>query len=1040
MYQTLELGLGLNNLAFWIAQLNTVATDVETAENSALLFSGPQFFTALIAGVILAFAFQLLLTNLGVAAGVSLLGGSSSSDHKNDDKDNSGSLGSTIQKISLTLGLGTLISVTIALFLASLLAVRLSLFVSPVSGAIVGLVIWGTYFCLMVWVSSTTVGSLVGSLVNTATSGFQSILGTATAAIGGAAASNQIVSTAEAAASAVRRELTSGLDPNTLRENVEDYLESVRPAQLDIKEIRKDFENILNDPSLQEIADSDSLRNIDRQTFVDLVSNRTDLSRKEVNRIAKQLEGAWNTTVNKLPAKTDPMSELADYIKSAAPQQLLGDDLSQKVDALIAEIKSSSNSQARGPLSQAATTATNSLIGLVMGRSDLSDFNVEKIINQLKELTDEAGTQANKVAEQVKDDDRRLSILRADVENYLLNASPWEMKSEIIERDFRHVIYDQNSDPELLASELRQLNRPYFANLLRQRGLFTQEKIQRLANILESVRLQALGLTEAALEREAQIALFAEVEHYLSTTPPQELTREKIQLNFKPILQDPDASDEQLKARLGQLDRPTFERLLEKRIDLSSEDVMIIISDLEKARDSVLEESQDLQTKAKAKASEQWLKVQSYLRDTGKTELNPQAVERDLKLLLDDPQAGMSAIRSRVDKFDRDTLVQLLTTRNDLSEQEVEDVLDQVEETWNSVKYTPQYLAGKAKKEYEELTTSIASYLRKTGKEELNPAGIKRDLNKLVEEPKAGAQAIRRRLARMDRDTLVQLLNQRDDLTEEQINQTIDEVLSTLRDIAKAPQRLARRTQAKVEDFQSSLTDYLRSTDREELNPDGIKRDVKLLLTNPRFGMESLRDRVSMFDRNTLAAVLSQRNDLSEEDVNRIVDQVMTVRDQAVEKLREIQQQILSVVKSVFGKVRNYLNSLERPELNYEGIRQDVKTLFDDPEAGFDALRDRLSQFDRNTLIAILSSRDDISEADANEIVMQVERTRNRVLQKAERLHMEAQLRLTKMKKEAQHQMEETRKAAAIASWWLFFTALISGLAAAGAGALGVTS
>ncbi|NES64913.1 MAG: MFS transporter, partial [Okeania sp. SIO2D1] len=876
-----------------------------------------------------------------------------------------------------------------------------------------------------------------GSVVNTATSGFQSLVGTATAAIGGATASKQVVATAEAAAAAVRRELSSTLDPSTLRENVEDYLESIRPPELDIKEIRKEFENILNDPSLQKIADSDSIRNIDRQFFVDLVSSRTDLSRQEANRVAKQLEAAWRSTVNKLPEHTDPMAELVDYLKSASPQQLSSNDLSEKVDALIAEKRANSDSQPQNPLSQATSMGFQSLVGLVMGRADLSDLSVEKVINQLQPLKD----QVNEVVDRAKQDNpSQSSLLRADVENYLLNTYSWQMKPDKVERDFRHIIYDENADPELLANDLRQLNESYFEKLLRQRGLFTQEEIQHIVSRLEAVRLQVLALAEAAVEREAQIVLFAEVENYLSTTPPQELTPEKIQVNFKPILEDPDASYEQMKARLSQLDRPTFARLLEKRIDLNREDVAVVVSDLEKARDSAIEESLDIQSKAKGKASEQWLKVQSYLRDTGKDELNPQAIERDLKLLLDDPQAGMSAIKARAEQFDRNTLVQLLTTRNDLSKAQIESTLDQVEETWNSGVYAPQYLAEKAQKEYDNLTTSIASYLRKTGKEELNPAGIKRDLNKLLESPQEGAQAIRRRLARMDRDTLVQLLNQRDDLTEEQINQVIDEVLSTFRDIAKSPQRLARRTQAKIEDFKSSLVDYLRSTDRDELNPDGIQRDINLLMNDPRLGMESLRDRLSHFDRNTLVAALTQRGDISEEDVNHIVDQVMEVRDRIIEQLRSIQEQMLSVVKRIFAKVRDYLNGLERPELNYEGIRQDVRTLFDDPEAGFEALRDRLSQFDRNTLIAILSSRDDISEGDANEIVVQIERTRNRVLQKAERLNMEAQVRLSKIKHEAQRQVEETRKAAAVASWWLFFTALISAIAAAGAGALGVVS
>jgi len=39
--------------------------------------------------------------------------------------------------------------------------------------------------------------------------------------------------------------------------------------------------------------------------------------------------------------------------------------------------------------------------------------------------------------------------------------------------------------------------------------------------------------------------------------------------------------------------------------------------------------------------------------------------------------------------------------------------------------------------------------------EELNPEGIQRDLTRLFENPQEGANALRRRLAQVDRDTLV---------------------------------------------------------------------------------------------------------------------------------------------------------------------------------------------------------------------------------------------------------------------------------------------
>jgi nucleoid DNA-binding protein len=292
----------------------------------------------------------------------------------------------------------------------------------------------------------------------------------------------------------------------------------------------------------------------------------------------------------------------------------------------------------------------------------------------------------------------------------------------------------------------------------------------------------------------------------------------------------------------------------------------------------------------------------------------------------------------------------------------------------------------------------------------------------------------------MDRDTLVQLLAQRRDLSEDEVNRIIDDVQSTLKSIAKTPRRVAIRTQETVQDFQQAIADYLRSTDRAELSPSGIKRDVELLLNDPRAGAESLKERLSHFDRDTLVALLSQRDDISEDDVNQIVDQILAVRDNVMAQLQLVQNKIKSAVDRLLAKIRDYLNSLERPELAYEGIKRDLHILFDDPQAGFIALRDRFSHINRDTLVAVMSSREDISKADAERLILQVERTRDRILQRAERIQNETAMRLESAKKQAYHQVEETRKAAASASWWLFFTALISAIAAAGAGVLGVAS
>ncbi|MBV9385729.1 MAG: MFS transporter [Chroococcidiopsidaceae cyanobacterium CP_BM_ER_R8_30] len=1060
MFQMMGLTSEIHKALFWLAQVPrrpvpfTAPPLTNNPEDASVGVTGPHFWIAWISGVLLAFAIQLVLTNFAAAFGLSFLGRQSDSD---SDSQEVTTFGGTVRKIGVAVGLGTLVSVTFSLAIASYLAVKLSLIYANVFlGAIVGLVIWATYFALLYWFLSRSVGSVVGSVVNTATSGLQAITGTLAAALGAKAASNQVVATAEAAAAAVRRELGSAIDPGSIRESIEDYVKALRPPELDISKIRSEFEKILNTPEVKEIAGSGDLRNINRQKFVDLVSSRTDLSQRDLNRIVDQLESVWRQVVGR-QSQPDRLGELVEYLKSVQPGQLNADQFNQKLDQLIAEVRSSRDTEQR---SDEGTTPgflqqmLNPLIGIVLGRVDLSDLDVEKILtslskarsqlstarSQLSTARDKATEQANTLAGQLGFETEVLpyNTVRADVENYLLNSYSWQMTREKVAQEFSDVLYDPEADPRSVRSQIEQLSKNDFVEILQQRGLFTQARIQEIADQLEAIRQQVLAAVTIAADQETTREVRSSVERYLLMTPKAELTPEGIQQNLKPLLEDSDVDSETLNRRLAQFDNNTIRQILGQRLDITPQEAESIIAEVENTRNRVVFESQALAEQARQKAETLWLNLESYLRNTGKDELNPEGIKRDLQTLLDDPEAGLGAIRARLSRFDRDTLVQLLSQRQDLSEEQVNQVLNQVEEAWNRVRRSPQALAGKAKEQYDQVSAAISDYLRNTGKDELNPEGIRRDLTVLLENPRQGALLLRSRLAQIDRDTLVKLLSQRQDLSEEQINQVIDQVELTLRNIVRSPRRLAARTQARVQTFRANLEDYLRNTGKDELNPEGIKRDLQLLLNDPRAGLESFGDRLSQFDRATVVALLQARPDMSEEEANRIVDQVLSVRDSIVEQVRGIQRRIQDVIEGVFANIRNYLNSLDRPELNYDGISRDVRQLFNDPQAGFDALRDRLGSFNRDTLVAVMSSREDISEADANRIVDRIEGARNSVLQRAESVQQEAQRRLEEVKRQAQRQAQETRKAAAAAAWWLAATAVVSAAFSGAFGAIAV--
>ena len=984
------------------------------------LFSG-NFFLALVVGVLMAFAFQLLFTNLAIA--VIAAPDSSPHDRNLDNSNNS----SDNVGIETKVGLGLLVSVSIALFAASFLAVKLSLVANPELGAITGVTIWSVFFTLLTWFGSTTLGSLLGSIISAATTGIQSLLGTGTAMLGANIAKNQVVSTAEEITAAVRRELTSGFDPDSIQKTLQSSLDKVQLPNLNLDQLGSQFAKLLKDADLGSIANSDLLKNVNRDTLTKLVSSRTDLSKKDVDRITDQLEAAWKQAVGG-KEQIDPQA-LIKQLQAAAPEELQSGKLSEQLSQLI-KTTSSQLKPNDSLTTQALQFGITALLGRVLQNVDLSDVDVEKIGSQLRtvgnNLLQPSDSSNGKSKGESRPSSKRFSVIQADLENYLLLSPPWKLNRETIKQEFRDVIYDEAANPSTIRQELAEIDRNYFVETLSLRDDFTPEKAQDIAGYLEEIRGEVFTTVQAAEAEGKAQGLRQRVEEYLRSTGKEELNPEAIEREFNLLLTDPEAGLDALGTNLSQFDRSTLEQLLSQREDISSEDRSQILDRLESTREQVLSQAKEVQERLQSQGQELRQKVGDYLRNTHKDELNPEGIQRDLKTLFDDPEAGLNALKGRLSQFDRDTLVQLLSQREDLSEEQVNQVLDQVESVRDNILQAPKKLAGKAKDQYDQTTQALADYLRKTNLEELNPEGIQRDLSTLFSDPKAGTSALQERLSHVDRETLVKLLSQREDLSEEQVNRAIDQVQSALRSIVKAPRRLASRVKKQAVDFETNLENYLQNTNKEELNPEGIKRDLQLLLQDPMAGLSSLGDRASQFDRATFVALLAQRQDMTEEEANRIADQVEANFKAVTDQIAKVQQAVQSAIDKVFDSIRNYLNGLERPELNYDGIKQDFSQLFNDPQLGLEALRDRLSHFDRNTLVAVLSSREDISAADADRIISQVESTKDSVLHQVERVQQETQRRLDAIKYEAQKQVRETRKAASSAAWWVFSSALFS--------------
>jgi hypothetical protein len=350
----------------------------------------------------------------------------------------------------------------------------------------------------------------------------------------------------------------------------------------------------------------------------------------------------------------------------------------------------------------------------------------------------------------------------------------------------------------------------------------------------------------------------------------------------------------------------------------------------------------------------------------------------------------------------------------------------------------------------DDIKHAIDKYVKELDLAQFQPQNIRRELAELLNDAEINA-IITHEGPLLDREKISAHLETEKGMTREKAETTVrgvEEAISKIREEARsgkdrtskvidAAMRIAGISGEDAVSSRERIENYLRATGKEQLNPEGIKQDLERLVTDPKGGIQAMKARLSSLDKSAVTAVLEQRQDISHDEAVKIVDSI----DQVAHTLQgRVQDSVRSSRESAVSKIHSYLDSLHREELSYEGIKQDLIRLYHDPKAGADALIHRLRSFDRDTLKAIVASRKDISEQDAERLLNRMESARDEVIQRAEKMRDEVENRLKDAEREAYREAEEIRKTAATAAWWAFGTAVVSGIAAALGGIVAVAT
>lgn len=539
-----QLALLIPALLF-MASGSVLAQDVQLPLTDVV--ATPQFLVSIIAGVLLAIGFQVLLTSLSVAIGFSAIGNvekqanssdSNSNDNSSDDSSNSTPLG---VKISSGVGIWTLLTSSIALFCAALLAVKLSLVGNVITGITLGLVIWATFFTALAYLEGKAVSTLLGSLINTVTSGLRG----AASAVQGAFSSSQkkeIENIADHTIEKVRREMEDSLDLNQLKRKVDEYVERTEQAATsgpDYEQVKQDFINLLKNVRIEERVDTNGDGALDTEIFVKLASEQPNLTKEDVKKLkgtfqeAQAAVKAGDTNeekAKKVAAQFTSASEedidnyvaqIESYLRETERAELNPDAIREDIERIVNNPK-----HAQAVMSERINQMDRgTLVALLETHQKMDHSKAEKVVSYVEEAIDWVAhktDQAQGKAQQKKAEaNYQTSTMRVEADGNLSSATSTsnggfedrmrqylnslnrpELQYDSLKWDLEKIMNDPKTAPSVLKNRLSKFDKETFMALLTSNDKISRDDVHKISDKVDETRQQVLTKVDQ-IEREA---------------------------------------------------------------------------------------------------------------------------------------------------------------------------------------------------------------------------------------------------------------------------------------------------------------------------------------------------------------------------------------------------------------------------------------------------------------------------------------------------------------------------------------------------------
>ncbi len=474
---------------------------------AAVLLEETNFFIAVVAGVLLALGFQLLLTSISVAGGITAVGNIRKKGHSdstkdrqkaNEDHDDDDDGMNVGQKVSTGLGAWTMITTSIALFFASLLAVKLGFIGANFIGATLGLVIWAAFFMVVTYLEINMVTSLVGGLASTVKSSLSSA-GSVFQKSDAGVAKDVAKTKAKFEAKEMRKQFEKLFSTHDVDKKVDDYVKQLKPQRVDIQNLKKQIKDLITDLQVTEKADFDypnsvkklileeadksTLSKEDKEAVKNHVNSIKNIAQSDASPEEKAKAGIEDLT----PADREQINKYQDQIKGALQntnkKELQPDQLEQDLKKILNEPKQATN------IAKAKASAIDreTLVKLLASQ-DMDEREADKRISQAEKVL-------NKVQAYFSDGQDNAQAKKGELQQKKgdLQAKVKAMFSggtndlNRIYSDFTAIFQDSGAGPDL-KYKLEHYNKEEMIIMITDRTSLSRSEAEPIADKIVSAR------------------------------------------------------------------------------------------------------------------------------------------------------------------------------------------------------------------------------------------------------------------------------------------------------------------------------------------------------------------------------------------------------------------------------------------------------------------------------------------------------------------------------------------------------------------------